>query len=119
MLERLRKLICVGLVTATIASAFGTNAFTASNTGGASKAGAGSGAISGYEVSNVAYTTSGGEITAVGFNLDGPAGTVKVQLSSAGTEYDCGGADPVSFRATCSTAEPVAGADTLTVVASE
>ena len=118
MLERLRKLIFVGLVTATIASAFGTNAFTASNTVGSSTAGAGSGAISGYAVTNVAYTTTAGNITAVAFNLDGPAGTVKVQLSSAGTEYDCGGADPVSFRATCATAEPVAGADTLTVVAS-
>ena len=119
MFKRLRKTIGLSLVVATVASAFGTNAFTASNTGGTSKAGAGSGAISGYEVSNVAYTTSGGEITAVGFNLDGPAGTVKVQLSSGGTQYDCGAADPVTFRVTCWTAQPVAGANTLAVVASQ
>jgi hypothetical protein len=100
-------------------STFGTNAFTASNTGGVSKAGAGSGAISGYSVSNVAYTTSGGDITAVGFNLDSAAGNVTVQLSTAGTQYACGATAPVTFRVTCATAEPIAGADSLAVVASQ
>ena len=119
MLKRLRNTIAIGLVAATVASAFGTNAFTASNTGSGSKAGAGSGAISGYLVSNVAYTTVGSAITAVAFSLDAAATSVRVQLSTAGTEYDCGGTVPVTFRVTCATAEPVSGADSLTVVASQ
>jgi hypothetical protein len=119
LFKRLRNTTAIGLVALTVASAFGTNVFTASNAGAASKAGAGSGAISGYAVSNIAYTTSGVEITAVAFNLDGAANSVKVQLSSGGTEYDCGGTVPVTFRVTCTTAEPVSGADSLTVVASQ
>ena len=119
MLERLRKLICAGLVIATVASSFGTNAFTASNTLGSSTAGAGSGAISGYAVSNIAYATSGVDITAVAFNLAGAATSVKVQLSSGGTEYDCGTPDPVTYRVTCATAEPASAANALTVVASQ
>jgi len=119
LFKRLRKTIGLGLVAATVASAFGTNAFTASNTQNASKAGAGSGAISGYSVSNIAYTTSGGALTAVAFNLDGAATSVNVQLTTAGTQYDCGGSAPVTFRVTCAIAEPVAGADSLTVVATQ
>jgi hypothetical protein len=119
LFKRLRKTIGLGLAAATVASAFGTNAFTASNTASASKAGAGSGSISGYIVSNVAYTTSGGNITSVGFNLDAAAGNVKVQLSTTGGEYDCGGTAPVTLSVTCATAEPVSEADSLTVVASQ
>jgi hypothetical protein len=119
LLKHLRNTIAIGLVAATVASAFGTNAFTASNTGSGSKAGAGSAAISGYLVSNVTYTTSGGNITSVRFNLDAAAGNVKVQLSTTGGEYDCGGTAPVTLRVTCATAEPVSEASSLTVVASQ
>ena len=115
----MRNTIAIGLVAAIVASAFGTNVFTASNAGAASKAGAGSGTISGYAVSNIAYTTSGVDITAVAFNLDGAATTVKVQLSSGGTEYGCGTPDPVTYRVTCATAEPASAASSLTVVASQ
>jgi hypothetical protein len=119
LFKRLRNTIAIGLVAATVASAFGTNAFTASNTGSGSKAGAGSAAISGYAVTNVAYTTSGADITGVAFNLDGAANSVKVQLSSGRTEYECGAPDPVTYRVTCATAEPASAAATLTVVASQ
>jgi hypothetical protein len=119
LFKRLRNTIAIGLVAATVASAFGTNVFTASNAGSASKAGAGSGTISGYAVSNIAYAISGAAVTAVAFSLDAAATSVKVRLSTAGTEYDCSATDPVTFRVTCNTAEPVAAANALTVVASQ
>jgi hypothetical protein len=119
LLERLRKLICVSLLAATVASVFGTNAFTASNTTVSSRGGAGSGAISGYAVTNVAYTTTAGDITSVAFDLDGPAKDVSVTLSASGAQYHCGATASLTFRVTCVTAERAASADGLTVVATQ
>jgi hypothetical protein len=98
-------------------------AFTASNTVPASSAGSGSGAISGYTVSAVAYTlnTSNPQnIDAVAFTLDKAATTVKVQLANAGTWYACSVVSGNNWS--CNTTSPVisvATATTLTVVATQ
>lgn len=64
--------------------------FAAANTVPASKAGSGSGAISGYAVSGIKYTTTDGNVTAVNFLLDDNATTVRAQLdSTGGSWYAC------------------------------
>ncbi len=64
--------------------------FAAANTVEASKAGKGSGAISGYAVTGVKYTTTDGNVTAVNFLLNDAAATVKAQLvSGSGSWYAC------------------------------
>jgi hypothetical protein len=99
----------------------GTYAFTASNTVPATQAGAGSGAISGYTISNVAYTLNSDptKIDAVGFTISpAAAGTVKIQLVSGGTWYDCtNSSGSVSCDTTVGTQATVAPANNLTVVA--
>jgi hypothetical protein len=111
-----------GLVAAIVVAAatFGAQAFTASNTVPATLAGNGAGAITGYAVSNVAYTTTDDKITAVDFDLDADAADVKVQLlSTGGTWYDCGATTGVSHHATCVTNEDAAAADQLSVTATQ
>lgn len=99
--------------------------FAAANTVDASKAGEGSGAISGYDVSGIEYTTSGSNVTAVSFLLDGAATTVSAQLdSTGGTWYNCaddGDADTTNGW-TCNTTSPAiatADADSLSVSAAQ
>ena len=100
-----------------------TYAFTASNTVPASNAGAGSGSISGYTVSNIVYTpnaTTPTNLDQVSFDLDAPASDVKVTLTNGGQAYDCGASSGPSNTVTCATTSPqatVAAADDLTVVA--
>ena len=86
----------------------------------ATNAGSGATAISGYTVSNVAYTLNADptKIDAVTFTLDKAAGTVKAQLVSAGTWYAC--TNTASFDWSCDTTSPQAGvapANMLTVLA--
>jgi len=84
----------------------GTYAFTAANTVPATKAGDGSGAITGYTVTNVHYTLSGADFTnidTVSFTVDSapPSGsTMKAQLVSGGTWYSC---TNVTTTVTCTT----------------
>jgi hypothetical protein len=84
----------------------GTYAFTAANTVPDTKAGDGSGAITGYIVTNVHYTLSGANfsnIDTVTFTVDSapPSGsTIKAQLVSAGTWYSC---TNVTTTVTCTT----------------
>lgn len=99
---------------------------TGANTVPATRAGAGSGGITGYTVSNVAYTLNAANpqnIDAVTFDLDTapPAGSViKVKLVSGGSDwYSC---TYLVAAVTCATTAPqatVATADQLTVVAAE
>lgn len=115
-----RKLRYIAALIAAVSAAAGIYAFTASNTVPATSAGSGSGAISGYTVSNVAYTlnTDPSKIDAVTFTLDKAAGTVKAQLVTAGSWYAC--TNTASFNWSCATTSPqasVAPADQLTVVA--
>ena len=77
------------LVLAVMAGAYG---FAATNTVVAPRAGDGAGTISGYTVSNVAYTLNSSNpqvLDKVEFDLDNPASTVKVRLQTGGTWYSC------------------------------
>jgi hypothetical protein len=101
--------------------AFGVYAFAASNTVPATEAGSGSGAISGYTVSSVAYglnATTPTNIDSVTFTISPTlAGTVKIQLASGGSWYTC---TNTSGSISCGTTSPqatVAAATQLTVVA--
>jgi hypothetical protein len=92
-----------------------TYAFAAANTfpDEAGYAGDGSGTISGYVVTNISYTVSGDNITAVAFTLDANANTVKASLDGAGL-VDCSGAD-TSWS--CPISGTVLSATSLRVVA--
>jgi hypothetical protein len=101
----------------------GVYAYAASNTVPNSAVGAGSGTISGYTVSGVAYTLN----TATPTNLDQVAFTVapttatlvKVQLASGGSWYSC---TNTAGSVTCNTTSPqatAAAATQLTVVATQ
>ena len=96
-------------------------AFTATNTVPASNAGAGSGTISGYTASAVTYTvnsTTPTDLDQVAFTIaPTTTSTVKVQLASGGSWYDCANS---AGSVTCNTTSPqatVAAATQLTVVA--
>ena len=101
--------------------AVGVYAFAASNTVPGTEAGSGSGAISGYTVSSVAYglnSSTPTNIDSVTFTISPTsAGTVKIQLASGGSWYSC---TNTSGSVSCNTTSPqasVAAATQLTVVA--
>ena len=101
--------------------AFGVYAFAASNTVPGTEAGSGSGAISGYTVSSVAYglnATTPTNIDSVTFTISPTsAGTVKIQLASGGSWYSC---TNTSGSVSCNMTSPqatVAETTQLTVVA--
>jgi hypothetical protein len=107
--------------------ATGAYALTAANTVPDSRAGDGTGSISGYTVSAVKYTlnaTNPGSIDAVTFTLDAapPAGaTTKIQLSSGGSWYTCTSGTPATNQS-CATTSPqatVAAATDLRVVSAQ
>lgn len=116
----IRRFRYIAALIAAVCVAVGAYAFTASNTVPGSSAGAGSGAISGYTVSNVAYTlgTVPTNMDAVTFTLDRAAGTVKAQVQSGGSWYTCSNTSGNDWS--CDTTSPqatVQPADQLTVVA--
>jgi hypothetical protein len=117
----IRRFRYVAAVLAAVCVAAGAYAFTASNTVPNTNAGSGAGTISGYTVSNVAYTLNGTDPTkmdAVTFTLDKAAGTVKAQVQSTGSWYDCTNSSGNNWS--CDTTSPqasVAPADQLSVVA--
>jgi hypothetical protein len=120
LFKHLKKSAGLGAIVAAGALAAGAYAFTASNTVPATKAGSGSGNISGYAVSSVSYTNTDNTITGVSFNLDAAAGQVNVQLdSTGGAWYDCGAsAGTTPFAVSCTgLSVPAADADSLTVFA--
>jgi hypothetical protein len=117
----IRKFRYVAAALAAIAVAAGAYAFTASNTVPGSNAGSGSGAITGYTVSNIAYTpdaTNPTLLDAVTFTLSAAAGTVKAQVVSTGGWYSCTNTSGNNWS--CDTTSPQASiqpADQLSVVA--
>ena len=118
----IRRFRYVAALIAAVCVAAGIYAFTASNTVPGSKAGSGSGAITGYTVSNVHYTlnsTDPTKLDAVTFTLDAAAGTVKAQVDTvAGDWYSC--TNPSGNNWSCNTTAPQANvqpADQLSVVA--
>jgi hypothetical protein len=112
--KRFRKSGAVVFAIAAIAAVVGVNAFTASNTVAASASGAGSAAISGYAVTNPAYTYSadGTTVTAATFNLDSAASDVKAALTETpvlADWQDCGASGALTpWLVTCTFATPVA-----------
>ena len=104
-----------------LVGAIGAYVFTASNTVPATQAGAGSGTITGYTISSVAYTlnTDPTKIDAVTFTISpAAAGTVKAQLVTGGTWYDCtNSSGSVSCDTTVGTQATVAPANSLSIVA--
>jgi hypothetical protein len=98
-------------VALTVALAGGAYAYTNSNTVGATQAGDGTGAISGYVISSVKYNLNAStpsNIDSVTFTLDStpPAGsTLKAQLATAGSWYTC---TNVAAAVTCTTTSPQA-----------
>ena len=123
MTNDIRKFRYVAALLAAVCVAAGAYAFTASNTVPASSAGSGSQTISGYSVSNVAYTlnsTTPTNMDAVSFTLDKAAGTVKAQVVNGGTWYDCtngGSGNNWTCDTTVGTQATVAPANQLSVVA--
>ena len=100
----------------------GAYLFTASNTVPNTNAGAGSGTISGYTISSVAYnlnSTTPTNIDSITFSISpATAGTVKIQLVSGGTWYSCtNSSGSVTCDTTAGTQATVAPANQLTVVA--
>ncbi len=90
MLRNFKILFVVFVVLAISVTAY---AFAASNTVPDTKAGDGSGTVSGYTVTSVAYTLNGTDpstLDTVSFDLGAAAATVKVQLvATTGSWYAC------------------------------
>lgn len=111
------------LVALVVAGAMGTGAyaFTASNTVPASTAGSGSGVISGYTVSAVAYqlnATTPTNIDSTTFTLSASASTVKAKLVSASATYTaCAVVGGTSVTCTFSPAIAITTANQLDVIA--
>lgn len=111
--RRVVILFSVAGVAAIIAAA--VFAFTASNTVPASKAGEGTGTITGYVVDTVHYTLNAADpskVDSVTFNLDTApvaGGTIKAQLVTAGSWYTC---TNVGVAVTCVTTSPQATTST-------
>jgi hypothetical protein len=115
----IRLLLVVVLV---VLAATGAYVFAASNTVPNTNAGAGSGSISGYTISGVAYNLNASNpnnIDTVTFTIaPASAGVVKIQVVNGGTWYDCTNtAGSVSCDTTVGTQATVTPANQLTVVA--
>ena len=108
----------------TVAIATGAYAYTESNTVGATKAGDGSGTITGFVVSSVKYNLNASDpsdIDSVTFSLDSTpvsGSTLKAQLAPTGSWYSC---TNVAADVTCTVTSPqatvVAATDLRVVIA--
>lgn len=121
LVRRSSRTLIVALVAVAIGA--GVYAYAATNTVPGSTAGAGSGTISGYTVSSIAYTlnsTTPTNLDQVAFTISpAAASTVKVQLASGGSWYSCTNS---TGSVTCTTTSPqatAAAATQLTVVAAQ
>ena len=119
--RRRRRMILVLFAAAALALA--TYAFTAANIVPGSKAGDGAGAISGYTVSNIAYTLDAANpanIESVAFTLDATAGTVKAKLVAASVTYtDCTNTGGNDWSCNVEPNPTVLSADELRVIATQ
>ena len=106
-----------------VAAALGTGmyAFTATNTVPGSSAGSGSGTISGYTVSGVAYTlnaTTPTDIDSMTFTLNASATTAKAKIVSGSSTYtSCSISGGVNVTCDFSPDNAVTSADQLSVIA--
>ncbi len=119
----LRNLKVLSIVAVVIILAISTYAFAAANTVPATKAGDGSGVISGYTVSNVAYNLNAADpssLDSVDFTLSAAATQAKIKLVAAGsTWYTCSivTGNDWTCDTTVGTVATVASMDELKVVA--
>ena len=111
----------IGILVMAAALATGAYAFTATNTVPSSSAGSGSGTISGYTVSGIAYTlnaTTPSNIDSMTFTLNANAQTVKAKVVSGSTAYtDCSIAGGVNVTCDFSPDIAITTADQLSVIA--
>ena len=111
----------LGILVVAAALATGAYAFTATNTVPASSAGSGSGTISGYTVSGIAYTlnaTTPSDIDSMTFTLNANATTVKAKVVSGSTTYtDCSIAGGVNVTCNFTPDIAITTADQLSVIA--
>jgi hypothetical protein len=121
--ERIVRHIAGVLGTAIVLAllASGSYAFTSANTfaGATPRSGSGTGAISGFAISNVHYeldATDNTRFSAVTFDLDGIAGDVRAKVLAAATTFStCSVTTGTSW--TCPITNTVAESDSLTVIA--
>jgi hypothetical protein len=119
---RLGRITAVALMAATIVA--GSYAFTAANTVPNSKAGDGSGTVSGYTVSAIHYglnASSPQNVDSVTFTLDStPAVGSTIKIVAGGTTYSC---TNVTTAVTCPTIAPsqatVVGITSLRVIVAD
>jgi hypothetical protein len=118
------KILLVALVVVAVAAT--VYALAAANTVPGTRAGSGSGTISGYTISNVTYTLNGTDPTtldSVSFDLSASATTVRVKLVASGSAwYSCTHDLVVLTHWTCDTTADHPAIDTLdqlSVVAAE
>ena len=111
----------LGILVVAAALATGAYAFTATNTVPDSQAGSGSGTISGYTVSAIAYqlnTTTPSNIDSLTFTLNASATTAKAKVVSASTTYtNCTIAGGVNVTCDFSPDIAITTADQLSVIA--
>ena len=111
----------LGALVVAAAMATGAYAFTATNTVPASSAGSGSGAISGYTVSAIAYTlnaTTPSDVDSLTFTLSANATTAKAKIVSGSTTYTaCTIAGGVNVTCNFSPDIAITTADSLSVIA--
>jgi len=111
----------LGILVVAAALATGAYAFTATNTVPDSSAGSGSGTISGYTVSAIAYqlnTTTPSNIDSLTFTLNASATTAKAKVVSASTTYtNCTIAGGVNVTCDFSPDIAITTADQLSVIA--
>jgi hypothetical protein len=113
----------LGVLAIAAALGVGVYAFTATNTVPDSKAGSGSGNITGYTVSAVAYqlnATTPTNIDTMTFTLDSSAATVKAKVVSGSSTYtNCSVASGVNVTCDFSPDIAVTSADQLSVIATQ
>jgi hypothetical protein len=111
----------LGVLAIAAALGAGVYAFTATNTVPTSNAGSGSGTISGYTVSGIAYTlnaTTPTNIDSMTFTLDASATTVKAKIVSGSSTYtSCSVSGGVNVTCDFSPDIAITTADQLSVIA--
>jgi hypothetical protein len=117
--KRRRRGVAI-ILAASVAMALAAYAFTATNTVPATQAGDGSGAISGYTISNVQYqleAANPANIDSVTFTTSANAGEVQAKVVASSTTYtDCTGG-PTNWTCDFATNPTVVSADQLRVIA--
>lgn len=114
------RLFAVGVAATALAA--GSYAYTAANTVTDTRAGDGTGDITGYDVTDVDYTlaTDPADIDSVSFTLDAEASTVRAKVDASATAYaTCAEGTPDRWTCDLSPDTPVVDADELTVIAAE